>query len=287
MKPFVLPPWRKKHNRVIAKRKDTVINRAVSDMEQAMKKAVSTIIDHGVNTGTFHEPAMHEMFNVSEHFYRSVVDQAFRSSEDEKQAQKGKRRLAAANLPTGIPRTLRDLEHVFRDKRYWPKIMKRSIGLTESLRTSYLKKLRRKFNELIPELMAGRLSPDDAKRRMMSAWEASKPRVELIFRTETTKYFAKTQIAFFNNDPEIIGFLFDSIPDKDRTNICKSRHGLVYRPGTTGKTGLDYNTPALHWNCRSHLIALANTPHNRKMVEDPQRDPRRKSVAPLPTRWRR
>lgn len=287
MKPFVTPPWRKKHIRETFKRKDQVINRAVTDMESAMKKAVAAIVDHGLNTGTFHEPAMHEMFNVSERFYRSVIQSAFESCEAEKRAQKGKRHLAAGNLPTGIPKTLRELEKVFRNKQYWPKIMKRSIGLTESLRTSYLRKLRRKFNELLPEIMAGRVSPEEAKKRMMSAWEASKSRVETIFRTETTKYFGKTQVAFFNGDPEIIGFIFDSVPDRDRTDICKSRHGLIYRPGTTGKTGLDYNTPALHWNCRSHLIALANTPYNRKLLSDPQRDPKRKSVTPLPTRWRR
>lgn len=287
MKPFVTPAWRKKIIRNSFRRKDHVINQAVSQMESAMKKAVSLIVDHAMNTGEFHEPPMHEMFNVSEHFYRSVLRSAFQTCEEEKAQQKGKRRLAAGPLPTGLPKTLRDMEKVFRDRRYWPKIMKRSNKLVEGLRKAYLKKLKRKFGDLLPEILAGRVSPEEAKKRMMSAWDATKSRVETVFRTETTKYFAKTQVAYFNNDPEIIGFLFDSIPDKDRTNVCKTRHGLIYRPGTTGKTGLDYNTPALHWNCRSHLIALANTPHNRKMLEDPQRDPKRKAVAPLPPRWRK
>lgn len=284
MKSFSIPQWRKQQIKNKYARKDRVIARAVRDMEAVMRKAVDYIVDSHV-TNEFKEPELEEMFNVSEKFYRSVVTNAWQASEQEKRAQAGKKRLAAINSPI-VPK-LKDLESIFRDRRFWPSLMKRSGRLTERLRAAYLRKLKRKFKDLLPKILSGEMTPALAKKSMMQSWDASKSRVETIFRTETTKYFEKTQIAYFSQDPEIIGFLFDSIPDKSRTDICGSRHGLVYRPGTTGPKGLSENTPALHWNCRSHLIALANTPYNNKLLKDPDRDPKNRSVAPLPNGWRK
>jgi SPP1 gp7 family putative phage head morphogenesis protein len=148
----------------------------------------------------------------------------------------------------------------------------------------YLRKLGKKFQSILPKLDTNEMTPQEAKTELLEAWDASKSRVELIFRTETTTYFGKTQVAFFNGEPDIIGFLFDSIRDRSRTAWCKTRHGLVYRPNTKLLTE---NTPSCHWNCRSHLIPLADTPENRKMLEDPNRDPELKKVEPLPPGWRK
>lgn len=289
MKPFTLPPWRKRQINEKFKRKDRVISFAVKEMEKVMAKAVDEIYAHYQARGEFVAPTLNGMFAVSESFYRKVVEQSYYAAQDEKNAQLGKKKLAKAppKIPafTAIARaSLPGMEKVFRDKRLWPKIMKRSEMLTNRLRRQYTLKLRRKFNDIIPALRAGELSPKDAKDHLMKAWKASESRVETIFRTETTNYFGRTQVAFFEDDEDIIGFLFDSIRDKARTPICRTRHGLVYKPGTKE---LRENTPSLHWNCRSHLIALANTPSNRKLVADPQRDPTKKTVAPLPSGWRK
>lgn len=283
-KPFKIPAWRKRQIDDKFKRKSRVVNSAVKEMEAVMSKAVDYILEHA-KTGEFKAPSLNEMFAVSEGFYRDVVTQSYHASEAERRAQGGKRRLASINNPK-IPK-LKALESLFRDRRFWPSLMKRSAKLTERLRKAYLQKLRRKFKDLLPQILANDVTPENAKKRMMGAWEASKSRVETIFRTETTKYFGETQTAYFKDDPAIIGFMFDSIRDGSRTKICSSRHGLIYRPGTSGKSGLAYNTPALHWNCRSHLIALANTAYNRKMLEDPARDPENKAVAPLPPGWKK
>lgn len=281
-KPFRLPTWREKQIRSKFRRKDSVIRSAVVTMDFVMQKAAEGILRNYFTYGKFVEPSLHEMFAVSDQFYRDVVTEGFYAARDEKVKVAGKKRMA--KLPMGLPRTFRDLEKVFRDRRYWPKVMKRSKKLTERLRAQYLEKLRKKFDEISPALKSGEISPEEAKTHLKSAWKTSKSRVEMIFRTETTNYFGKTQTAFFNGDPEIIGFLFDSVRDTSRSEICKSRHGLVYLPGTKELTE---NTPALHPNCRSHLIALANTPENRKLVEDPQRDPSRHTVAPLPNGWKK
>lgn len=285
-KPFQLPDWRKRLIREKYRRKDRVIQDAVSRMERAMLVELDASVDRFINTGHYFPPTLNVMFSVSENFYRSVITAAFHSAQDEKHAQTEKRRvrMARAKGPVGIPRTFRELEKVFRDRRYWPKIMKRSEILTERLRKQYLAKLKKKFDKLGPKLKDGEITPDEIRGSMRDTWHASKPRVETIFRTETTNYFGRTQVAFFKGDPEIIGFLFDSVRDTSRTEICRSRHGLVYR---SDSKLLTENTPGLHWNCRSHLIALANTPHNRILVDDPQRDPSRRSVAPLPPGWRK
>ena len=283
MKPFQLPSWRKKQINEKYARKDKTIHFAVSRIEAVMKKAVDEIMDGYERTGEFHPPTLNAMFAVSDEFYRKVVEQGFYASEDEKSMQRGRKRLAKPG-PIGIPRTMRDLEKFFRDKNAWPKVLKRSKLLTERLRKQYIQKLRKRFEKLGPMLKSGEITPMEAKSQMMDSWRTSKSRVETIFRTETTNYFGKTQVSFFEGDPEIIGFLFDSIRDVSRTDICRTRHGLIYRPGSKL---LRENTPALHYNCRSHLIALANTPHNRKMVEDPDRNPEGRAVAPLPPGWRK
>jgi SPP1 gp7 family putative phage head morphogenesis protein len=273
-----MPPWRKKQVSQKMRAQEKVAQTAADKMEAVMKKAVSYVIDMAATTGKFHEPDLSAMFTVGESFYKDVLHHAINDSENERKVQKGKKNLAAPRLPT----SLKGLEFVFRDKRFWPRILKRNKLLVENLRKAYLKKLRRKFTELMPRILDNEINVNDAKKQMMQAWDASKSRVTTIFRTETTNYFAKTQVKYFEGDHAIIGFLFDSVRDKSRTKICTARHGLIFRPGTQLLTK---NTPALHWNCRSHLIALANTPYNRRLLEDKNRDPSGKSLPPPPPGW--
>jgi SPP1 gp7 family putative phage head morphogenesis protein len=251
-------------------------------MEVSVKKGINYIISHWESTRIYAEPSLNDMFGATETFYRSVVSEAFRSCEEERIAMSGRRRLAKG--PTGIPKRVKSLDQIFRNAKYWQSIMKRSNALTNRLKRQYLRKLKTKFDEIVPMMNSGEITPTEVKEHMISAWTASKPRVTTIFRTETTNYFGKTQVNFFQDDPDIIGFLFDSIRDSHRTKICKDRHGLIYRPGTKL---LKENTPALFYNCRSHLIALANTAYNRKLLEDPDRDPTKRAVAPLPPGWRK
>lgn len=281
MIPFKLPAWRKRQIADKFRRKNRVVTKAVRDMEKAMRTAVEFVVDQGIRTGHFHEPTLNEMFMVSEEFYRSVVTEAVDAAKYEKQDMAGRKNLA--RLPTGLPRRIKNIDQIFKDKRYWRRIMSRSKKLTERLKKQYLAKLRKQFEVIMPKIQAGEISPVDAKKAMVEVWETSKSRVETIFRTETTKYFAQTQVNFFKGDPEIIGFLFDSVRDLSRTEICRSRHGLIFKPNTKL---LDENTPPCHYNCRSHLIALANTEHNRKLLGEEQRNPANVRLIPLPPDWR-
>lgn len=282
-KPFTIPTWRKSQIHQKYKRKNKVIRHTVTAMESEMKKAVDLIFEHFEKTGLYVEPSLNGMFAVTDDFYRRCIHEAFVSAKEEKNDSGGHKKLSKGDATVGIPDELKNLDQVFQAKR-WEKVMKRSNKLTKRLRKAYLAKLKKTFNKIAPKIHSGEITPQEAKSALMDSWGASKSRVETIFRTETTNYFGRTQVAFFEDDPEIIGFMFDSVRDTSRTAICKSRHGLIYRPGTKL---LKDNTPGLHWNCRSHLIALANTPYNRKLLEDPQRDPNKVSVVKLPPGWKK
>lgn len=277
--PFQLPVWRRQQIRAKFARKDRVIRHAVGDVEKILHEAIEHIM---TGTEKFSEPAMRGLDAAVLNFYERVVTEAFHASKEEKGELLTHKRLMKG--PPKLPDQLKSLDQVLKNRRYWSKIARRAKALSASLRKQYLMKLRKQFTKLMPLVASGEVEVSVLKKKLVEAWETSKPRVETIFRTETTNYFAKTQVAVFEDDPEIIGFLFDSVRDVSRTKICQSRHGLVYRPGTKL---LQENTPACHYNCRSHLIALANTAFNRKLVNDPARDPSTHSVAPLPSGWRR
>jgi len=283
MIPFTLDKVKAQQVKQQVNRKDRVVSRYTEVMESYMELAVDWVLTEYQANGRYKDPELQDMGKIMEDFYRSVIESAFHSCDEEMRIERrGRKRLA--KLPMGLPKDLRSLEQVFRDKRYWPRIMKRSEVLTDRMRRQYKQKLRRKFGELMPLIRDGEVTMKEAKDMMMSSWQASKSRVETVFRTETTNYFGRTQTAYYEDNPEIIGFLFDSVRDSSRTPICRSRHGLVYRPGTRL---LAENTPACHWNCRSHLIPLVNIPRNIKMLEDPQRDPSKRKVVSLPKGWKK
>lgn len=278
--PFRLPAKQQAQVTRQVKLKDRIAAHAAYQMEEVMEGAIDFIMSHWRLTGRYMDPSLVGMDEVMLKFYRSVLGAAYHSAKEEKTTQHPVKRLAKVKAPPALPEKLED---VFRNRKYWVRIMKRSKALTESLRKQYRRKLKFQFSKILPMLTAGEVSPEQVKQALRQKWVASKARVETIFRTESTAYFAEAQVSFFKDDDEIIGFLFDSVSDSSTTNICRSRHGLVYRPDTEQ---LKRNIPPCHFNCRSHLIALANTPYNQKLLADPARDPSRRKVAPLPPGWR-
>lgn len=284
-KAFAVPYWRKALMNRTNKRKAIVISKAVSHIDKILEDATEKIINTAIfSGGTYFQPSLNGLDVAAEQFYLGVIHQAFYSCEDEKSSQQNRKRLAKA--PKGIPRKLSDLDQILKDKTYFRQIMRRSGMLSKRLKRQYLSKLRKRFDKVMPLLQSGEITSSDAKKQMRDVWHATKPRVETIFRTETTNYFGKIQVNFFKDDKNIIGFLFDSNVDSARTEICRSRHGMIFTKEYKGKNSITYNTPALHYNCRSDLIALANTAENRKLLEDASRDPRHHNLEPLPDGWR-
>lgn len=273
MKKFRLPKWQQDAIKRKEQRQHRVVNSAIDAMSTFMEFAVDSVLSNYNKTGTFVPPSLSEISLIMRSFYKGVLEGVVYSSEEMKSEQSKKKKLARKI----------DVKSIFNNSRYWSRIMKRSDSLSKSLQSQYLKKLRDRFNKLMPLIHSGDVSPAEAKKEMMNSWKATKSRAETIFRTESTKYYADAQLKFFKNDPEIVGFMFDALIDQSVTKICRSRHGLVYRPDTEL---LKKNTPPCHYNCRSHLIPLADTEENRRMLKDPSRDPAKRRVEPLPVGWK-
>lgn len=282
MIPFKIPPWRKKLINQQYKLQDKTINRTVSLIRKIVGKAIDYIVDQYFKTDQYYQPDLYGLNGVIENFYRDIIEKSYHHSIKSKDDQVNKKKLAKA--PVGVPKKIKNINEIFGNSKYWDKIINRSNKLTDKMKKGYLQRLKKTFEKASQHIQNGDLHPGDLKDYMMESWHASKERVETIFRTETTNYFSKVQISFFSGDKNIIGFIFDSVKDRARTNICKSRHGLIYRPNTSSLTE---NTPALHFNCRSHLIPLANTKYNLKLLEDKRRNPEFRAVVPLPKGWRK
>jgi len=284
-KAFHLPSWRKVQIDRKYHRKAAVVSAVLSEMDRFFEYTTEQVVLQAFATLRFKEPDLSATDVIAERFYKRAITEGWKSAHEEALTEKtgGKQRLAGP--PKAGIKPLKFLVDFFSDRKAWAKVLSRKGFLVERLKRAYLQKLKHRFDEVIPQILSGETSPEAVKNHLSTAWEASRARTENIFRTETTKYFTETQISYFSaSDVEIIGYLFDSVRDTGRSSWCKDRHGLIYRPGTDL---LRQNSPPCHWQCRSHLIALANTEYNRKLLADPARDPSRRSVEPLPPAWRR
>lgn len=277
-KPFKLTPHQARQQARDLDTKDQLIAKTQKAMNLVLRDGIEQVYASYVKTGRYKEPNLEKMYGVSESFYREIVKAAVKSC----QRQDPKKKLAA--IPQGdLPDGPAALDKVLKNRRYWRQVIARSKYLTKKAKQAYLDRLKKQFKKILPILELGDMSPKEVKNKIAEAWNSGKARTETIFRTEATRYFATSQVKYFEGSSLIIGFLFDSVRDTSRTNWCRSRHGLVYRPDTTK---LELNTPPCHWNCRSHLIPLVDDKENREMLKDPARDPDKVKVVPLPTGWK-
>jgi SPP1 gp7 family putative phage head morphogenesis protein len=288
-KAFKLPHWRKRQIDSTLRRKELVAARAIAEVQIELKRATDFVVAHVLKTGAFAEPDLTSLQIIGGRFYRRVIQEGWNAAEQEAHQQRIQvtqpvSRGRLSGVPKGSLRPLKSLVELFGNSKPWQRVLSRKEKLMDRLKQSYLKKLKLRFDQILPRLLSGEATPGEVKKELSTAWEASQARVQTIFRTETTKYFTEAQITYFEQGDQIIGYLFDSLRDTTRSEWCKSRHGLIYRPGTEL---LRKNRPPCHWGCRSHLIALADTPANRKLLEDPERDPTQRKVMELPSGWSR
>lgn len=282
MKPFHQTPEVRRQ----LERRDTAQERILQDflaqIDALMLGVGDAAVDQAISSNGQATLVVPDLTVLFQRFYASVISKGLEIAEEEDPSPR-LRRLARA--PKGnLPKNMKEIDDLFRDRKAMKRVFKRSQTLSRALRRAYLQRLKGRFAEIMPAILDGRIDPSDAKKYIRDAWGASRSRAQTIFRTESTKYFAEAQVSYYAKSSQIIGFLYDTIRDVSRTEICRSRHGLVYRPGTAL---LKKNTPPLHFNCRSHLVPLADTPGNRKMISDPARDPEKVKVAPLPRGWRK
>ena len=77
-------------------------------------------------------------------------------------------------------------------------------------------------------------------------------RIEAIARTEITRADTMGRLISMKANDDVIGVEFSAVMDDRTTDICASRHGVVKR---LDDPRLPDNTPPLHVNCRSLLLA--------------------------------
>lgn len=288
-KPFRVSPNVRAHIDRKYRRKFAVADEAIRRTDVVMKRAIDELVERAERRQPWADPHLGGLDRIGEGYVHDAIGNAWANAQDEARTQGllTGHRLARVGRNPKVP-PARDLHKLFGDRTFMRRVMTRSEKLTKTLRTAYLKKLKKTWNKVVPEMLSGNASPEDVKKAMQDAWGGSKARVHTTYVTETTNYFVDVQLAYFESEPGILGFLFDRVKDAGTTPICDSRHGLIYRSDTPDqKKLLRENRPGLHYGCRSHFIALANTPANRKLFEDPGRDPTKRKVVPPDPRFKR
>lgn len=295
-KAFQLSPARLKILERRRRREDVIVRSAGLELEGILRASTLAALQMAIEDarGGWDFSAPHVDLEPTFHkFYERTIWSGWSSAEEEHDFEIRKRAPRRMGAPGLKNPTLKELVDLFGNKREfkekWSRrfkgVARRSNAFAKRMREAYLRKLRARFRQIVPRILDGSMTPAEAQARIKETWEVSRSRALNIFQTEVTTYFSEAQEAYYENSGDrIIGYLFDSLRDAARSEWCKSRHGLVYRPNTEL---LRKNKPSCHWRCRSSLIALADTPDNRRLLEDPARDPNKVRVVPLPRGWKR
>ena len=265
----------------VEKRQQRLVDYGVAIILKAQESGINQVVENFSVTGRYKDPNLDKVDALFLDFYERIVTSSIFTAQETARQQMPKK--LSKHEDMGLPKGVRKAREVIKDKRFWRRLKKRADRASKRYKQRYLKELRKKFAQIIPAFQRGDLTIKEIKDNLQANMRFTKSRAETVFRTEVTNYYANAQVAYFEEEEAIIGFIFDAVRDSGSTSICRQRHGLIYRPNTKLLTK---NTPSLHYNCRSHLIPLANTAQNRKMLLDPSRDPTKKKVPPLPKGWR-
>lgn len=93
----------------------------------------------------------------------------------------------------------------------------------------------------------------EREKELQKVLDLSKSRIESIARTEVTRAHNLGSLTAMKANDDVIGVEFSAVLDNRTTVMCQERHGLRMRLDDPRLPG---NTPPLHVNCRSQLLAL-------------------------------
>lgn len=79
-------------------------------------------------------------------------------------------------------------------------------------------------------------------------FEKNETQSEMIFRTETTRYFNDARVSYFQENTDVDFVQIIAVTDGRISNICESRDGYVIPIARAGEKQFK---PPFHWNCRS------------------------------------
>jgi SPP1 gp7 family putative phage head morphogenesis protein len=117
--------------------------------------------------------------------------------------------------------------------------------------------LDQKVNDLVVKALQEGWSNQQLSRELKAVFPTfSARRLETIARTETMSAYNQGRMAQFLGNAMIVAFQFSAILDTRTTQICSARNGKILVLSKISEAELRYNTPPLHYNCRSVLIPV-------------------------------
>lgn len=120
-----------------------------------------------------------------------------------------------------------------------------------SVKNKYLSLLQRTFRMFSKDYFADAdtdVTRDLVKDIIGHTLEVNKPHAEMIFRTETTRYFNDARVAYFQENTDVDFVQLIAVTDGRISNICESRDGYVV---PLEKAELKQFKPPFHPNCRT------------------------------------
>jgi SPP1 gp7 family putative phage head morphogenesis protein len=139
---------------------------------------------------------------------------------------------------------------------------------------------------IIPGADGQPITRKELESRIQKTLGLTKQRAELIARNELTAAYNRGRVTEFQKSGLVTHCRFLAILDGRTSDICRSRNGMLIPMADTAL--LAANTPGLHHRCRSVLspVMPAVSADHQAWVEDGDRDPRNRSLVPLPQGWR-
>lgn len=146
----------------------------------------------------------------------------------------------------------------------------------------YLRILRRGYQDLAKDWIAGEGTIDDVQAMLSITFGATSVESKRIFRTETTNNFNDARADYFINETSMDYMQIFAITDGRISNICEDRHLWVFPISEANQKS---KKPAFHPNCRTIQRPLTSRlASHRKMIDKGlAMDERR--FTPLPKGW--
>jgi SPP1 gp7 family putative phage head morphogenesis protein len=166
-------------------------------------------------------------------------------------------------------------------------VLNRVIQLAGSFAQSQITDLKNHLiAAILPQPTTGDpISREELLKRIEGTLSVGRVRAENIARTELTNAYNRGRVAMGQRSTLVEAFRFIAIADARTTDICRSRDGMIIEAGD--QAGLNGNTPALHFRCRSTLSPVMPrvNPTHQEWFEDSSRRRENRELALLLPGW--
>ena len=138
------------------------------------------------------------------------------------------------------------------------------------------------YKALAKDWLAGESTIKDVVKSIEKTLGKSSIQAERIFRTETTKWFNKSRVKYFESETDVDYYQIFAITDGRISNICETRHGFVV---PAKKAKLKKYRPPFHPNCRTILRPLISRLKRHQAIIEAGLKIHESRFAPLPRGW--